>query len=281
MAKRKSNVKIENGKVLISQEILDYFENLRTEENSEWINEYFNIISDASNITSCKSRGHHIIPCFQFKDDNHKTREETEFLANQINENIIELSIYNHIKVHYFLWKIFPNSKDAKKAIQHLCRMENLEHLTMEQLDKIAEIEEDCAKKNQTKEERAKKDRIRYQNNRERILKQQKEYGKHHKEQISAKGKKWYNENKERHKLWQKEWNEKHKEEQKEKRKIYWEENRDEFLRKKRVYDSQICLDPIKEKPCTLSALRYRIHSHPDLYKNIIATDCIIKENQQ
>ena len=43
----------------------------------------------------------------------------------------------------------------------------------------------------------------------------------------------------------------------------------------------QICLDPIKEKPCTLSALRYRIHSHPDLYKNIIATDCIIKENQQ
>lgn len=81
MTKRQSNVKIENGKVLISQEILDYFENLRTEENSEWINKYFNIISDASNITSCKSRGHHIIPCFQFKDDNHKTREETEFFG--------------------------------------------------------------------------------------------------------------------------------------------------------------------------------------------------------
>lgn len=281
MAKRKSNVKIENGKVLISQEILDYFENLRTEENSEWINEYFNIISDASNITSCKSRGHHIIPCFQFKDDRHKIRKETEFLANQVSENIIELSIYNHIKAHYFLWKIFPNSKDAKKAIQHLCKMENLENLTMNQLDEIAKIEEDCAKKNQTKEERAEKDRIWYQNNRERVLQQQKEYIKQHKEETSARGKKWYNENKEKHKAWQKEWNEKHKEEQKEHDKKYREENKEEISRKKRAYDNQICLDPIKEKPCTLSALRYRIRLHSDLYKNIIATDCIIKENQQ
>lgn len=30
----KSNVKIEDGKVIFSQEILDYFESIRTEENS-------------------------------------------------------------------------------------------------------------------------------------------------------------------------------------------------------------------------------------------------------
>ena len=242
MAKRKSNVKVENSKVLISQEILDYFESVRTEENNEWIDEYFKIISDISNITSDKSRGHHIIPCFQFKDENHKTREETEFLANQVDGNIIELSIYNHIKVHYFLWKIFSNNKDAKKAIQHLCRMENLENLTMNQLDEIAKMEEDCAKKNQTKE----KHKIWYQNNREKVLKQWNVYAKANKEKRKATSKKWYNENKERHKAWQKEWNEKHKE-QKEYDKKYREENKEEISRKKRAYDNQICLDPVKE----------------------------------
>lgn len=33
MAKRNSTVKIENGKVIFSQEIIDYFESLRNEKN--------------------------------------------------------------------------------------------------------------------------------------------------------------------------------------------------------------------------------------------------------
>ena len=81
MPKRKSNVKIEDGKVIFSQEILDYFESIRTEENSEWIDKYFEVLSDTSNINSEKFNIHHIRPCCTFKDETHKTREKTEKLA--------------------------------------------------------------------------------------------------------------------------------------------------------------------------------------------------------
>ena len=75
MANKKNMIKIENGKVIFSKEVLDYFENLRNEETSEWIDKYFEVLSDPSNIGSRKSRGHHIIPCFTFKDENHKNRK--------------------------------------------------------------------------------------------------------------------------------------------------------------------------------------------------------------
>ena len=41
MAKRNSTVKIIDSKVVFSQEIIDYFENLRTVENTEWNDKYF------------------------------------------------------------------------------------------------------------------------------------------------------------------------------------------------------------------------------------------------
>ena len=68
MSRRNSTVKIENGKVVFSQEIIDYFENLRNEKNSEWIDKYFEVLSDSSNLNAKKFNLHHIKPCFAFKD---------------------------------------------------------------------------------------------------------------------------------------------------------------------------------------------------------------------
>ena len=42
MPRTNSTVKIVGGKVVFSQEIIDYFENIETKENSEWIKKYFN-----------------------------------------------------------------------------------------------------------------------------------------------------------------------------------------------------------------------------------------------
>ena len=128
MAIRKPNVKIENGKVSFSQEILDYFKNIRTEENSEWINKYFEVLSDPSNFNAEKYNIHHIRPCFTFKDEIHKTRTETEPLANTMKENKIKISVYNHILAHYYLWKIF-NDWDSKNAIRYVCQNKNIEFL--------------------------------------------------------------------------------------------------------------------------------------------------------
>ena len=120
MSIRKANVKIENGKVVFSQEILDYFESLRNEETSEWINKCFEVLSDPSNFNAEKYNIHHIRPCFTFKDENHKTRKETEPLADEFNGNLIKLSVYNHLFIHYYLWKIF-NNKDSKLDFQRMC----------------------------------------------------------------------------------------------------------------------------------------------------------------
>ena len=43
---------IKNGKVVFSKEILNYFENLKTEENSKWINKYFDVLFDSSNLAT-------------------------------------------------------------------------------------------------------------------------------------------------------------------------------------------------------------------------------------
>ena len=64
MPKRNSTVKIVDGKVILSQEVLNIIESWRTNENSIYIDEYLKIISSISNIDSKKLRGHHIIPVF-------------------------------------------------------------------------------------------------------------------------------------------------------------------------------------------------------------------------
>ena len=120
MAKRNSTVKIKDGKVVFSQEIIDYFENLRTEENSEWIDKYFDVLSDTSNFDAPKYNIHHIMPCFTFKDETHKIRKETRIFADRIKENLIKLSVYNHILAHYCLWRIFKTN-DSKSPVILMC----------------------------------------------------------------------------------------------------------------------------------------------------------------
>ena len=63
---------------------MSYFESIRNEENSIWIDKYFEYLSDESNLIATKYRKHHIIPCFSFKDENHKTRKETLSLADKV-----------------------------------------------------------------------------------------------------------------------------------------------------------------------------------------------------
>ena len=45
MPRRNSTVEIKDGKVVFSKEVLEYFESIRTEENSAWIDKYFEYLS--------------------------------------------------------------------------------------------------------------------------------------------------------------------------------------------------------------------------------------------
>ena len=60
MPRRKITAKIENGKVVFSKEIMEYFEKLRNSENSEWIDKYFEVLSDKGNLNATKYHKHHI-----------------------------------------------------------------------------------------------------------------------------------------------------------------------------------------------------------------------------
>lgn len=251
MPKRNSTVKIVDGKVVLSDEVLNIIESWRTEENSEWVDKYLEIISDPSNIGSKKSRGHHIIPCFVFKDETHKNRKETEPLADKIKENIIELSVENHLFAHNFLRLIFPNNKDARISFQRMSKETNIEDLTEERIIKIAKLLEECVKENVTKEKRTKQRKEYYKNNKDILLQHSKDWYKNNKERKLETTKKWkennkekwtkYNkeyaeENKERIKKYSKEYNEKNKEKRHKKSKEYYEHNKEEISKKHKEY---------------------------------------------
>ena len=51
MPRRNSTTEIKNGKVVFSKEILEYFENLRNKETSEWIDKYFEVLGNKNNLT--------------------------------------------------------------------------------------------------------------------------------------------------------------------------------------------------------------------------------------
>ncbi len=181
MSTRKPNVKIEDNKIIFSQEIINYFESLRNEGTSEWIDKYFEVLSDPSNFNAEKFNVHHIRPCCTFKDENHKNRKECEKLADEFKENSIKLSIHNHLKAHYYLWKIF-NNRDSKEAFQRMCNEgKYIDNLTEQELQKIARLKEECTKKNKTEES---------------IKKYNEKYRKENSEVISESKKKWYLKNK-------------------------------------------------------------------------------------
>ena len=159
MPRRNSTTEIIDGKVVFSKEVLSYFESIRNEENSKWIDKYFEYLSNEENLTAEKYNGHHIIPCFTFKDETHRTRKETEPLADKVEGNIIKLSIYNHILAHYCLWKIFDNY-NSKHAIQYtIGKDKEINDLSENQIKEIARIQEECAKTNQTEEERKEREK--------------------------------------------------------------------------------------------------------------------------
>ena len=262
MPRRNSTVEIKDGKVVFSKEVLSYFESIRTEENSVWIDKYFEYLSDEENLRAEKYNGHHIIPCFTFKDETHRTRKETEPLADKIEGNIIELSIYNHLLAHHCLWKIY-NNRDSKNTMQRMCGEEKyIDTLTEQELKEIAILKEECAKKNLTEEERKKKKYARV-----------KKYKNSHKQQVSEQGKRYRESHKEEKARYDKEYRRRNKEKIKKKNKENYEKNKDKVSEK----GKQLCLDPIENKPCTLNALKCRKQRNKELYKDIAPTQCIIK----
>ena len=286
MPRRNSTVEIKDGKVVFSNEVLEYFENIRTEENGTWIDKYFDYLSDEENLSAEKYNGHHIIPCFTFKDETHRTRKETEPLADKVEGNIIKLSIYNHILAHYCLWKIFDNY-NSKHAIQYtIGKDKEINDLSENQIKEIARIREECAEKNQTEEEMKEKQKEYRMSERgkESQRKRSAKYNNSHKELVSKRKKKYRETHKEERSQYWSEYYKNNKEQVDKTHKKYRDEHKEDYQKYNHEYSEkyfkQVCYDPIKNDYPTLGALRGRIYNHKELYKNIIPTECIIEENQ-
>ena len=294
MPRRNSTVEIKDGKVVFSKEVLSYFENIRTEENSAWVDKYFDYLSDKENLTAEKYNGHHIIPCFTFKDETHRTRKETEPLADKVEGNIIKLSIYNHILAHYCLWKIFDNY-NSKHAIQYtIGKDKEINDLSENQIKEIARIREECAEKNQTEEEMKEKQKEYRMSERgkESQRKRSAKYNNSHKELVSERKKKYRETHKEERSQYWSEYYKNNKDEiyknKKEKQKNnkekcqdynheYYLNNREKALDVNKEYLSQECYDPKEENFCTLGALRGRKYRNKEKYKDVIPIDCVVK----
>lgn len=282
-----------------SFEVLNYYDSIATDENFEWIEKYFNILMKEENKISEKYNKHHIRPCCTFKNEELRTRKQTLFLANKFNRNLIKLSVYNHVFAHFYLWKIF-NNNDSKIAFQRMCGQEQyINNLTENELKNIAKLKENCTKKNQTNEEKSKymknwknKNKNRIKEYDEKIKDKRKEYKKlydekhkeerkeyrlKNKEKISQQTKNYYEKNKETIYEYQVKYRQEHKDELKNYNKIRRETHKEELKKKRKQYNSQKCIDPIKNDTCSLCALRERIKKHKNIYGNRNASDYIIK----
>ena len=290
MAIDNSNVKIENGKVVFSQEVLEYYENLRTDENSEWIDKYFEVLSDSSNFNAEKFNKHHIRPCCTFKDKNHKNRKETQKLGDEFKGNVIKISIYNHLFAHFYLWKIF-NNKDLKRTFQRMCGEEKyINDLTEDEVKEITRLREECAKKNLTKEEFKEYQKQWYEDNKEEKSRQYKERYKENKEEILKRNRKWKENNKEKRKEHGKLYRENNKEKESKRTKKWYEENKDkvlkrckeryennkeEIIKQRKERNHKLCIDPIKGDECMYSTLIQRKVRNKERYEGVIASKCI------
>ena len=270
MPKRNSTVKIVDGKVVFSKEILSYFESIRNEENSVWIDKYFERLSDESNLSATKYNLHHIRPCCTFKDEEHKNRKETLPLGNKFKGNIIKLSVYNHLLAHYCLWKIYGNW-DSKNSIQKMCgQKQYIDNLTENELKEIAKLKEECAKENQTEEEKKNYRKEYYWNDREGAIQRVNEWTEKNQDRVKKNKDNWYQRNKDdilkerksnRPKYLEKERN-------------YRRTHRDKVLER----NNRPCKDPIYHDVCTWNALRKRKHRNKELYKDVILPNCLIKD---
>lgn len=300
MSKRNSTVKIENGKVVFSKEILSYFESIRTEENGVWIDKYFEYLSDESNLTARKYNLHHIRPCCTFKDEEHKNRKETQLLGDEFNGNIIKISVYNHLLAHYCLWKIYDDW-DSKNAIQKMCGQKKyIGDLTEDELIEIAKLKEECAKENQTEEERKEYEKQYREENKDELKKKSKIYREKNKEELSQRHKNWYEKNKDKELARVNEWTENNQDRVKKNKDNWYQKNKDsilkerkdnrlKYLEKERNYrrthrdkvlerNNRPCKDPIYHDVCTWCALKHRISRNKELYGDVKLPDCLIKD---
>ena len=71
-----------------------------------------------------------------------------------------------------------------------MCK-ENIDSLSESEIEKIAKIQEECTKKNQTKEEYKERKRKYYENNKEKISKQGKQYKENNKEKLTKQRKQY------------------------------------------------------------------------------------------
>lgn len=247
MSKKKSNVKIKNGKVILSDEVLSYFKSWETEENFEYIKRYKEVLLDSSNLVDDEFDIHHIIPAFIFADETHTTRNEMLSVADNIEGERIRLSHNNHILAHYFIWKIFPNEEKARRAVyMMLGKVKNFKNITENEIKLLNEIHSECKQTNLTEKEIKERDAL-YSRN----------YLKNNKEKVLAKKKKYYYENRD------------------DIRKHYLE-NRDDILERKRIRDNQLCFDPKEENVCTYNTLYGRKYRNKEKYKDVILKDCVI-----
>lgn len=271
MPRRNSTVKIVDGKVVFSEEVLSYFESIRNEENGIWIDKYFEYLSDESNLTAIKYNLHHIRPCCTFKDEEHKNRNETQPLGDEFKGNIIKISVYNHLLSHYCLWKIYDDW-DSKNAIQKMCGQKKyIGDLSEDELTEIAKLKEECAKENQTEEEKQERRKERYWNDREGAIQRVNEWVEKNPYRVKKNKDNWYQKNRDdilkerkdnRPKYLEKEQNYRHNH----KDKIFERNNRP-------------CRDPIRENEvCTWNALKKRKHRNKKLYKDVILQNCLIKD---
>ena len=270
MAKRNSTVEIVDGKVVFSQEVLSYFESIKTEENSIWIDKYFERLSDEENLTATKYNLHHIRPCCTFKDEKHKNRKETQPLGDAFKGNIIKISVYNHLLAHYCLWKIYDDW-DSKNAIQKMCGQKKyIGDLTEDELTEIAKLKEECAKENQTEEEKKNYRKEYYWNDREGAIQRVNEWTEKNQDRVKKNKDNWYQRNKDdilkerkdnRPKYLEKEQNYRHT-------------HRDKILER----NNRPCKDPIRHDVCTWCALRHRISRNKELYGDTKLTDCLVKD---
>ena len=273
-----STVEIKDGKVVFSEEVLEYFESLRNEENSEWIDKYFKVLSDEINLSAEKYNLHHIRPCCTFKDETHKNRTQTKPFADKFNGNLIKLSIYNHLFAHYYLWKIFDNL-DSKIAFQRMCGQKKyIDDLTEDELKEIATLKEECAKKNIGKTASKKKYN---NNNKEKVKKSREKYKINNKEKIEEYNKN-YNKSDKRKKV-SKNYYERHKNEEsyiKSQEKYYNSEKakqRREELNKRRYFD------PKTENYYSHRNIVWRLKQFLELYKGMNMSDfrCISKDDEE
>ena len=256
MSKKKPNIKIENGKVILSNEVLNYFKSWETKENSEYIKRYKEVLLDSSNLEDNEFDIHHIILAFIFADETHTTRNEMLSVADNIEGERIRLSHNNHILAHYFIWKIFPNEEKARRAVyMMLGKIKNFKNITENEIKSLNEIRSECKQTNLTEEELKERDAL-YSRN----------YLKNNKEKVLATKKKYYYEN---------------RDDISKKRKKHYLENKNDILRRERMKNKQLCYDPKEENVCTYNTLYGRKYRNKEKYKDVVLKDCIIQPQPQ